>query len=169
MPLMARYLTTLWVLGAAAYAAVTIAFLSSIKTFSPAEWEERGASAAAGNSSKEAAIESIDSAAASSELAGAPIKSAWAENTASDEGANDPPAAAAGQEWVEVEAAVNMRSGPSSSNPILTVQPKGATLMVLSREQNWVEVVEPENELRGWVFSRYVKGTEHAIAEAGPR
>ena len=163
---MARYFTTLWVLGAAAYAAVTIAFLSSINTFAPADWEGRGASAVVEKSAKGAAIGSVGGTPiASSELAGAPINSARAENT----GANDPPAATAGQEWVEVEAAVNMRSGPSSSNPILTVQPQGATLMVLSREQNWVEVVDPGSELRGWVFSRYIKGAEPTITEAGAR
>jgi hypothetical protein len=152
-------------LGAVAYAAVTIAFQSSIKTFSPAEWEETGASAVAEKSAKGTATERI---VAGSELAGAPIKSAQPENTVFDRVANDPPAAAA-HEWVKVEAAVNMRSEPSSSSPILTVQPQGASLMVLSRKQNWVEVIEPEDELHGWVFSRYVKGAEPTIAEAGAR
>ena len=60
-------------------------------------------------------------------------------------------------EWVEVTDAVNMRSGGSSSDPVIKVQLEGNRLRVASRDGSWVEVVEPETELTGWVYERYVK------------
>jgi len=60
-------------------------------------------------------------------------------------------------EWVEVTDAVNMRSGGSSSDPVIKVQIEGKRLRVASRDGGWVEVVEPETEVIGWVYERYVK------------
>jgi len=60
-------------------------------------------------------------------------------------------------EWVEVTDAVNMRSGGSSSDPVIKVQLEGKRLRVASRDGGWVEVVEPETEVIGWIYERYVK------------
>jgi len=78
------------------------------------------------------------------------------------------------KEWVEVTGAVNMRSGPSSANPVLEVQLEGARLQIASRDGRWVEVVEPNTGQRGWVFDRHVKPADSvsrraAIAGAEPR
>ena len=151
MPRGLRYATTLWLSGAATYAAITFAFLNSIKVFEPQL--EEGSFATA-----ETPTEIIGGPVAISELVGAPTDTSRAEALHSDLSANDQ--APTGKEWIEVQTAVNMRSGPSGSKPILTVQPKGAALMVLSRKQSWVEVAEPESKLRGWVFSRFVKDIE---------
>lgn len=70
-------------------------------------------------------------------------------------------------EWVEVTDAVNMRSGDSSSDPVIKVQLEGERLRVASRNGDWVEVVEPETELTGWVYERYVKPVQPESKQAG--
>ena len=60
-------------------------------------------------------------------------------------------------EWVEVTDAVNMRSGPSSANPVFQVQLKGAHLRVASRNGKWIEVIDPNTGRDGWVYERFVK------------
>lgn len=80
------------------------------------------------------------------------------------------PAEDAHQEWVEVIDAVNMRSGPSSADPVLRVQMAGARLQIASRDGRWVKVVEPDTRQSGWVFERHVKLVEassHRKAVAG--
>lgn len=60
-------------------------------------------------------------------------------------------------EWVEVTDAVNMRSGPSSANPVLQVHLEGAHLRVASRNGRWIEVVDPNTSREGWVYENFVK------------
>ena len=69
-------------------------------------------------------------------------------------------------EWVQVTDAVNMRSGGSSSDPIIKVQIEGKRLRVASRDAGWVEVVEPQTEVIGWVYERYVKRIDPASQQA---
>jgi hypothetical protein len=71
------------------------------------------------------------------------------------------------EEWVEVTDAVNMRGGGSSSEPVIKVQLEGERLRVASRNGGWVEVVEPETELTGWVYERYVKPAQPESKQAG--
>jgi len=52
-------------------------------------------------------------------------------------------------DWVEVLDAVNIRNGASSAGSVVKVQLEGARLRVVSREGNWLEVVEPESGLQG--------------------
>lgn len=59
--------------------------------------------------------------------------------------------------WVEVVDAVNMRSGSSSSDPVIKVQLEGERLRVASREGGWLKVVEPESGLTGWIYAQYAK------------
>ena len=40
--------------------------------------------------------------------------------------------------------------------PVIKVQLEGERLRVASRHGGWVEVVEPETELTGWVYEQYV-------------
>lgn len=63
----------------------------------------------------------------------------------------------ADKKWVEVVDAVNMRSGPSSSNAVIKVQLAGSQLQVSDRDGPWVQVVEPDTGTEGWVFENYVK------------
>ena len=59
--------------------------------------------------------------------------------------------------WLEVVDAVNMRRGASSAEPLIKVQPEGTQLHVVSRDGNWIHVVEPESGLQGWVYKKYVQ------------
>jgi uncharacterized protein YgiM (DUF1202 family) len=68
--------------------------------------------------------------------------------------------------WVEVVDAVNMRSGASSAEPVINVQLEGTRLRVVSRDDNWINVVEPESEQRGWVYNKYVRSVEPALKRA---
>jgi Bacterial SH3 domain len=63
-------------------------------------------------------------------------------------------------DWVAVVDAVNMRSNASSAAPVLKVQSKGVRLRVLSRNGNWINVVEPGTSLQGWVHKKYVQSAE---------
>lgn len=58
---------------------------------------------------------------------------------------------------VEVVDAVNMRSAASSAESVVKVQLEGARLRVVSRDGNWIQVVEPESGLQGWVYEKYVR------------
>jgi uncharacterized protein YgiM (DUF1202 family) len=69
-------------------------------------------------------------------------------------------------EWVEVTDAANMRSGASSADPVIKVQREGARLRVVSRDGNWINVVEPGSELQGWVYKKYVQLAEPALQSA---
>ena len=60
-------------------------------------------------------------------------------------------------EWVEVVNAVNMRSGGSSSDPVIKVQPAGKRLQVASRKGDWVKVLEAETKAIGWVYGSFLK------------
>ncbi|MDQ8730129.1 SH3 domain-containing protein [Bradyrhizobium sp. LHD-71] len=52
-----------------------------------------------------------------------------------------------------------MRSGASSSASVVTVQPRGMRLRVLSRDGGWTEVVDPKTDQKGWIFRRYIKAS----------
>ena len=69
------------------------------------------------------------------------------------------PIEVAGREhnWLEVVDAVNMRSGASSAEPLIKVQPEGTQLRVVPRVGNWIHVVEPESGLQGWVYKKHVQ------------
>lgn len=69
-------------------------------------------------------------------------------------------------EWVEVIDAVNMRSDASSAKPVIKVQLEGARLRVVSRDGNWINVVEPQTKLQGWVYKKYVATVEPAVQRA---
>jgi len=66
-------------------------------------------------------------------------------------------------DWVEVVDAVNMRSGAASVNSVVKVQLDGTQLRVLSRDGNWIHVMEPESGLQGWVYKKYVQLAEPAF------
>lgn len=69
--------------------------------------------------------------------------------------------------WVKVTDAVNMRRGPSSENRVIKVQLKGARLRVAARDRGWVEVVEPETGVHGWVYGKYVERLKPVSHRAG--
>jgi SH3-like domain-containing protein len=56
---------------------------------------------------------------------------------------------------VAVRSAVNMRAGPSTSNPTLFVLNPDEQVAVLERQGGWVRI-EKSNGATGWVYSRYL-------------
>lgn len=53
-------------------------------------------------------------------------------------------------------ANLNMRRGPSTSNPIILVIPRGASVMTVAVDKGWAKVVY--NSLEGWVSGEYLTG-----------
>ena len=67
---------------------------------------------------------------------------------------------AAGEEWVEVASAVNVRKGPSSSDETFKVAQKGTKLRVVARDGNWVHITDPVTEQDGWIYTRFLTETD---------
>jgi len=62
-----------------------------------------------------------------------------------------------GNEWVELNSYVNLRTGPSSEADTVKVGEKGAKLRVTGREGNWVQVTDPQTSEVAWVYGRYIE------------
>jgi len=60
---------------------------------------------------------------------------------------------------------VNMRSGPSTQNPILWELKRGYPLRVIRRQGNWLEVSDFEND-RGWVARSLTGSTPHHVVKS---
>lgn len=166
-----RYALTLWLLGAAVYGVTTLAHLQGIALFgSPAPAEKAEAVPASHDKAKAApaaepaplpvGVRAASDLAASNAIPDSTIVAK--EPSEAGNGAPAGDAATGNNDWVEVTSAVNMRAGPSSGNPTIKVQPRGAKLRVLERDGGWVHVEEPETGQTGWVYERYVS------AAAGP-
>ncbi|RYE09011.1 MAG: hypothetical protein EOP22_11165 [Hyphomicrobiales bacterium] len=56
-------------------------------------------------------------------------------------------------------AAVNLRSGPSSSSSTLSVLQPGQPIQISGEQDGWIEVTLPDGTT-GWVYARYVAGKE---------
>jgi Bacterial SH3 domain len=65
--------------------------------------------------------------------------------------------AADGNEWVELNSYVNLRTAPSSEADTIKVGAKGAKLRVTGREGNWVQVTDPQTSEVAWVYGRYIE------------
>ena len=59
------------------------------------------------------------------------------------------------RELLSVRSAVNMRAGPSTSNPTLFVLNPDEQVAVLERQGGWARI-EKSNGATGWVYSRYL-------------
>jgi hypothetical protein len=165
-----KYATTLWVLGAITYAVVTIGFSRSIDFFKP----DRTVVTASESIPETSTPPSYG--AAVSDLAGSRTTTVEqpASSKASSSTAGASEKAPADHSFVEVKTDVNVRGGPSTSRPVIGVQRRGTTLQVTSREKGWLEVIDPESNVRGWVFSRFVKdaaspGQQTAVFDEGER
>ncbi len=75
-----------------------------------------------------------------------------------------PPAPVAATDAIGASA-VNMRSGPSSKAATVSVLPPGQPIQISGEQDGWIEVTLPDGTT-GWVYSRYVAGTE--VADAPP-
>lgn len=60
---------------------------------------------------------------------------------------------------------VNMRSGPSTQNPVLWELKRGYPLQVIRRQGSWVEVSDFEND-KGWVARSLVGNAPHHVVKS---
>jgi uncharacterized protein YraI len=60
-------------------------------------------------------------------------------------------------EHVKVIAPASIREGPSSSTPILGVAQPGANAQVISRQAEWVQIIEPGSKKTGWIQSNFLE------------
>lgn len=167
-----RYALALWLAGGVLYIGGTHTFLRALDAFDQ-KGETVAASAKpavapgtkdkAGGASPAIGIASLDKApqAASAGLAEKAPSATNESASAPAKAAPAVPAAAGDGEWVEISGSgINIRSGPSSSTGVVTVQSSGVKLRVLSRNGGWTEVVDPKTDQKGWIFRRYIKASE---------
>jgi hypothetical protein len=75
-------------------------------------------------------------------------------------------------EWAKVAFAAKVHSDASVSSPTLRFYQPGTALQVVSRQNGWVHVTDPNSGERGWVFEQYLQpadgptATPSAIATA---
>src|SRR5262245_37131489 len=60
-------------------------------------------------------------------------------------------------EHVRVVSAANIRDGPSASTTLLGVAQAGATAQVVSRQDEWVQIIDPASKKTGWIQSSYLE------------
>jgi SH3-like domain-containing protein len=60
-------------------------------------------------------------------------------------------------EHVRVTSAANIRDGPSASTTLLGVAQAGATAQVVSRQEEWVQIIDPASKKTGWIQSSYLE------------
>jgi hypothetical protein len=63
-------------------------------------------------------------------------------------------------EWAKVAFAAKVHSDASVSSPTLRFYQPGTALQVVSRQNGWVQVADPNYGARGWVFEQYLVPTE---------
>ena len=66
------------------------------------------------------------------------------------------PAAGSGEKVAITVSALNMRSGPGTSNSIVTVLKGGETLTVMERQGGWIKGQTASGTV-GWVSEKYTK------------
>jgi Bacterial SH3 domain len=64
----------------------------------------------------------------------------------------------AGANWIQPSTFVNLREGPTSSAPVISVIAKDTKLSVLEQKRRWVKVTNPGTSESGWIYSRNVNG-----------
>jgi len=60
--------------------------------------------------------------------------------------------------WVRPSDYVNLRDGASSSSRIIGMVAKGAKVEVVDRKRGWLQVSNPANSEKGWIYSGYIEG-----------
>jgi len=67
-------------------------------------------------------------------------------------------------EWAKAAFAAKVHSDASVSSPTLRFYQPGTRLQVVSRQNGWVQVLDPNSGERGWVFEQYLVPAESPIA-----
>jgi hypothetical protein len=63
-------------------------------------------------------------------------------------------------EHVKVIAPASVRKGPSASTAILGVAQPGANAQVISRQEEWVQIIDPGSKKTGWIQSSFLETHE---------
>jgi hypothetical protein len=58
-----------------------------------------------------------------------------------------------GTNEVKTSVFVNLRQAPSPSAEVIRVVAKGAKLRVVARKGRWVQVADPANSAKGWIYT----------------
>jgi uncharacterized protein YraI len=59
-------------------------------------------------------------------------------------------------EYLTVTSAASIRSGPSTSAPVIGTAYAGAQVKVASRRSGWVQIVDPDSRRSGWIYSGFL-------------
>jgi uncharacterized protein YgiM (DUF1202 family) len=59
-------------------------------------------------------------------------------------------------EFLKVNSAANIRSGPSTSAAIIGIAHAGAEVQVASRDSGWVQIIDPWSPRTGWIYSKFL-------------
>jgi Bacterial SH3 domain len=75
-----------------------------------------------------------------------------------------------GTDEVKTSVFVNLRQAPSPSAEVIRVVGKGAKLRVVARKGRWVQVTDPANSAKGWIYTGNANppGTRKPSAPAEP-
>ena len=65
-------------------------------------------------------------------------------------------------EWAKVLYPAKVHGEASISSPTLRFYQAGTTLQVVSRQNGWVHVIDPESSQGGWVFEQYLAPADGA-------
>lgn len=60
-------------------------------------------------------------------------------------------------EHVRVTAPASIRDGPSASTTLLGVAQAGANAQVISRQEDWVQIIDPNSKKTGWIQSSFLE------------
>jgi uncharacterized protein YgiM (DUF1202 family) len=79
-------------------------------------------------------------------------------------------AANVGTNEVKTSVFVNLRQAPSPSAKVIRVVAKGTKLPVVARKGRWVQVTDPANSAKGWIYMGNANppGTRKPSAPAEP-
>jgi Bacterial SH3 domain len=75
-----------------------------------------------------------------------------------------------GTDEVKTSVFVNLRQAPSPSAEVIRVVAKGTKLRVVARKGRWVQVTDPANSAKGWIYTGYTNpsGTRKPSGPAEP-
>ena len=69
-------------------------------------------------------------------------------------------------EQIRVTAPASIREGPSASAPIIGVAQPGAEAQVISREAEWVQLIDAASKRTGWIESSFLESNSQPESKA---
>jgi SH3-like domain-containing protein len=59
-------------------------------------------------------------------------------------------------EFVKVTSPASVRKGPSGSSAIIGIAHSGAEAQVVSRDSDWVQIIDPDSKKTGWIHQSFL-------------